>query len=54
MQKDINIRDNLVWTAGNGDPMHEVLIPRRITSRMGTAKMKQEEEANTRVVAREE
>ena len=25
--KDQNTRDHLAWTAGNGDPMHEVCIP---------------------------
>ena len=28
--KDQNTRDNLAWTTGNGDPMHEVCIPHRI------------------------
>ena len=27
-----NTRDHLVWTAGNGDPMHEVSIPHSISS----------------------
>ena len=28
--KDLNTRDHLAWTAGNGDPMHEVCIPHTI------------------------
>ena len=27
--KDRNTWGHLVWTAGNGDPMHEVCIPHR-------------------------
>ena len=35
--KDQNTRDHLVWTAGNGDPMHEVcILPTQGTWRMGT------------------
>ena len=28
--KDRNTRNYLAWTAGNGDPMHEVCIPHKI------------------------
>ena len=34
-------------------PMHVVCIPHRIFLRMGTARMKQEEETDTRVIAKE-
>ena len=33
--------------------MREVCIPQRDTSRMGTAKVKQEEEADTKIIVRE-
>ena len=39
---------HLVWTAGNGDPMHEVCIPR-----METARVKEEVGADTRMIIEE-
>ena len=33
--------------------MHEVCISTQYTSRMGAARMKQEEEADTRIIVRE-
>lgn len=40
---DLNTRNNLSWTIiGNGDPMHGVY-----TSRIGTARVEQEEKADT-------
>ena len=52
-------RDHLAGTAENGDPMHKVCIrhnlyPSQDTSRMGTARVKQEEEADTRIIAKDE
>lgn len=35
--------DKIIWTIGNEDPLHEVCIPQD-TSRMGSARVKQEEE----------
>ena len=46
--KDQNTRDH---SAGNGDPMHGVS---QDTSRMGTARVKQEEEADMRIIVKEE
>ena len=44
------VTDHLVaWTAGNGNPMHEVCIPHSKISRMGTARVKQEH-ADTRII----
>ena len=43
-----NTREYSAWIKGNGDPMHWVCIPHSIyTSRMGTARAKQEEETDT-------
>ena len=28
--KKQNTRDHLAWTAGNGDPIHDVCIPHRV------------------------
>ena len=47
--KDQNTRDHLAWTAGNGDPMNEV-FPTQDTQRRGTARVKQQEEAGTRII----
>ena len=47
---DRNTRDHLAWTIRNWDPMHGVCI----SSRMGTARVKKEEETDTRVIAREQ
>ena len=47
--------DYLAWTIGNRDPMHGVCVFHTCTqdtSRMGTARVKQEEEADTRTIAR--
>ena len=50
--KDQNTRDHLPWTAGNGS--HEQgVYPTQSTFRMGTARVKQEEEINTRIIAEE-
>ena len=49
--KDQNTRDHSAWTIVNGDPMHEVCIPcTQYTSRLGTERMKQEEDADTRII----
>ena len=41
---DRNTRDQLVWTAGNGDPTHGVCTPHTCEAR---------EEADTRIIVRE-
>ena len=41
-----------MWTVGNEEPMHVVYISRSI-SRMGTSRVKQEVEVNTRVIVKE-
>ena len=46
-----NTKDHLVWTAGNGDPMHEEVHLTQDASRIGTARVKKEEEANIRIIA---
>ena len=48
--KDRNTRDNLPWIIGNGDPMHEMFIP---PLHMGTARVKQKEEASSRIIVKE-
>ena len=45
--------NHLVWTAGNGDPMHEACILHRIHRAKETARVRQEEEADTRIKRRE-
>ena len=49
--KERNTRDHLAWTIGNGDPMHEV-YPTQDTSRMKTARVKQEEDADTGIIVK--
>ena len=49
---DRNTRDMLAWPIANGDPMHEV-YPTQDTSLMATTRVKQEQEADTRIIARE-
>ena len=44
--KDQNTKDHSVWIIVNGGPMHGVCIPRRIISRVETAWINQEEEAD--------
>ena len=46
MAKGQNTREHLAWT---GDLMNEV-YPTRDTSRMGTARVKQEEETDTKII----
>ena len=46
MLTDQNTGDHLAWRIGNGDATQD-------TSRMGTARVKQEKEADTRIIARE-
>ena len=49
--KDRNTRDYSAWTIGNGAPIKGLCIhPTQDTSRMGTARVKQEEEADTRIM----
>ena len=45
--KDRNTRDHLAWTAGNEDLTQN-------TSRMGTARVKEEEETDTRIIEKYE
>ena len=45
-------RDHPVLTVGNGDPMHGV-YPTQDTSRMETARVKEEEGADTRIIDKE-
>ena len=47
VEKDRNTRDHLAWTAGNGNPMHEVCIIRMVTTRV-----KQEDEADNRIIVK--
>ena len=49
-----NTGNHLGRTAGNGDPMHEEWYHTQDTSRMGTARVKQEEEADTRIMVMEQ
>ena len=42
-----NTRNNLVWTNGNGDTMHEVRIPHKIPRAGGIL-----EEADTRIIVK--
>ena len=46
LSTDRNTSDNLAWTIESGDTMHD-------SSRIITAKIKQEEEADIRIIARE-
>ena len=49
--KDQNARDHSAWTIENGDPMHDVCIPcTQYTSHMGTVRVKQEQEADIRII----
>ena len=49
-QKKKITRDHSAWTIGNGDPMHGMCIPTRYISRMGAARVKKEEETDTRIL----
>ena len=52
----IDVQDtmHLVWTAGIGDPTHEVCLSYRIyfASRMGTVRVQEKEEIDTRIIAK--
>ena len=49
--KDINTGDHLTWTLGTEIPCTE--CPRQDFSRMETVKVKQEKEADTRIIVKE-
>ena len=51
LQKTQDTRDYLAWTAGNGDPMHRFVHTRQDTSRMRTARVKQEETADAKIIS---
>ena len=51
MFSDPNTRGHFAWTIGNGVPMHGVCI--NDTSRTIPTRMKQEEKADTIIIARE-
>ena len=51
IQKDQNARDHSAWTIGKGDLTHELCIhPAQYTSRMETARVKQEEDKDIRIM----
>ena len=52
--KDRNSRDHLAWTAGTGVSHARGVYPMQDTSRMRTARVKQEEDADTRKIVKEE
>ena len=55
LQKTAIQRTILACTIENRDPMHEVcnVYPTQDTTRMETARVKQEEEAKTRIIVKE-
>ena len=49
--KDQNTRNHSAWTMGNGHLMQGICIPHSIyTSHMGTARVKEEVRADTRIM----
>ena len=48
--KDQSTRDHLTWTAGERGSHALSVYPTQCTSRMGTARVKEEKEADTRII----